>query len=220
MFIQNKYFNIYFKLVEKAKQKIYNGYTERHHIVPISLNGSNDKENLIRLSAREHFIAHRLLVKITKGMSKRKMINAVWGMMNRRNKDIKRHVPNSRTYNLIRTEVSKANKIFRKEQVRRQGTTMSKEARIKLSKAAKGRTLSDLHKKRISQSHLGKKKSKTHRENLGKAGLGRTHSDKTKQLLSRLASKSPKPLITCNHCGKIGGVPTMKRWHLENCNTQ
>ena len=76
---------------------------------------------------------------------------------------------------------------------------------------------SNLHKTIISHAHLGKKKSKIHKENLRKASLGRTHSTKTKQLLSRLANKSPKPLITCNHCGKIGGIPTMKRWHFENC---
>ena len=38
-------------------------YHERHHIVPKCLGGSNDKENLIDLYAREHFIAHQLLAK-------------------------------------------------------------------------------------------------------------------------------------------------------------
>lgn len=36
-------------------------YHERHHIVPRCKNGSNDKENLIDLFAKEHFIAHKLL---------------------------------------------------------------------------------------------------------------------------------------------------------------
>ncbi len=36
-------------------------YHERHHIVPRCMNGSDDKENLIDLYAREHFIAHKLL---------------------------------------------------------------------------------------------------------------------------------------------------------------
>lgn len=38
-----------------------NEYHERHHIVPKCMGGSNDKENLIDLFAREHFEAHRLL---------------------------------------------------------------------------------------------------------------------------------------------------------------
>ena len=36
-------------------------YHERHHITPKCLGGTNDKENLIDLFAREHFEAHRLL---------------------------------------------------------------------------------------------------------------------------------------------------------------
>ena len=36
-------------------------YHETHHIVPKCMGGSNDKENLIDLFAREHFEAHRLL---------------------------------------------------------------------------------------------------------------------------------------------------------------
>lgn len=39
-------------------------YTEVHHIVPKCLGGSDDHENLVRLTAREHFIAHRLLTKM------------------------------------------------------------------------------------------------------------------------------------------------------------
>ena len=36
-------------------------YCERHHIVPKCMNGTDDKDNLIDLFAREHFEAHRLL---------------------------------------------------------------------------------------------------------------------------------------------------------------
>ena len=36
-------------------------YHERHHIVPRSLGGTNDNNNLIDLFAKEHFIAHKLL---------------------------------------------------------------------------------------------------------------------------------------------------------------
>ena len=36
-------------------------YKERHHIIPKCMGGTNDKDNLIDLYAREHFEAHRLL---------------------------------------------------------------------------------------------------------------------------------------------------------------
>lgn len=37
-------------------------YKERHHIVPSCVGGSNNEENLIDLYAREHFIAHKMLM--------------------------------------------------------------------------------------------------------------------------------------------------------------
>lgn len=41
------------------------GYTERHHILPRSLGGTDDPENLIRLTPEDHFFAHLLLAKAT-----------------------------------------------------------------------------------------------------------------------------------------------------------
>ena len=40
------------------------GYVERHHILPRSLGGSDEAENLIRLTPEDHFFAHLLLAKI------------------------------------------------------------------------------------------------------------------------------------------------------------
>lgn len=39
-------------------------YYERHHILPKCMGGDNSKENLVLLTAREHFIAHRLLIRV------------------------------------------------------------------------------------------------------------------------------------------------------------
>ena len=38
-------------------------YHERHHIIPKSLGGTNNKDNLIDLFPKEHYIAHKLLAK-------------------------------------------------------------------------------------------------------------------------------------------------------------
>jgi hypothetical protein len=46
------------------------GYTERHHIQPKCLGGTDDHKNLVRLTAREHFVVHHLLTKIHSGCSK------------------------------------------------------------------------------------------------------------------------------------------------------
>lgn len=43
------------------------GYSEKHHILPRSLGGGDEKCNLIRLSPEDHFFAHLLLAKIHGG---------------------------------------------------------------------------------------------------------------------------------------------------------
>lgn len=55
-------------------------YSETHHIHPRSLGGSDDRSNLVQLDAREHFICHWLLVKMTVGNDRVKMIYALNGM--------------------------------------------------------------------------------------------------------------------------------------------
>jgi hypothetical protein len=65
------YKNIYDRLVQNAQNRNLSGYAERHHIVPKCMGGDNAKSNVVHLSAKEHFIAHKLLVRIyphTKGV--------------------------------------------------------------------------------------------------------------------------------------------------------
>jgi hypothetical protein len=78
--LTNKYSKTYFTITSNAKQRITEGYTETHHIIPQSLGGSNDKDNLVELTAREHFICHWLLIKMTEGEDRGKMLYALQGM--------------------------------------------------------------------------------------------------------------------------------------------
>lgn len=50
-------------LSSRGRFGLINEYKERHHIIPRCMNGSDDKENLIDLTAEEHFRAHELLAK-------------------------------------------------------------------------------------------------------------------------------------------------------------
>ena len=58
------YKNHYESLIERAKERDIDEYTEIHHIKPRCLGGTDEKTNLVKLTAREHFVAHQLLVKI------------------------------------------------------------------------------------------------------------------------------------------------------------
>ncbi len=58
------YLKIYQELVKKRREICFEGYGEVHHIVPSCMGGDNENSNLVYLTAREHFIAHKSLVKI------------------------------------------------------------------------------------------------------------------------------------------------------------
>lgn len=103
------YRKIYEDIIIRAKERPKpECYTERHHIVPKSLGGSNKKENLAVLTAREHFICHWLLVKMyAKGTEERKkMLCAFFFMRSEPNERTRRYI-SSRTYEKYRIEYGK-----------------------------------------------------------------------------------------------------------------
>lgn len=57
------YKKIYDSLITKAKNRETLEYTEKHHVLPRCMGGSDEHSNLVRLTAREHYIAHWLLAK-------------------------------------------------------------------------------------------------------------------------------------------------------------
>lgn len=78
--MQNKYLRWYNSIISRAqnenRQKGTGEFYESHHITPKSLGGLNSKENLVLLTAKEHFVCHHLLTKFTKGKQKSKMMFA------------------------------------------------------------------------------------------------------------------------------------------------
>lgn len=81
------YNNTYYTLIDTRKQlnrkKNNDGLLERHHITPKSIGGTNDKENMVLLTPREHYIAHWLLYKMFVGKDKSKMAYAFFAMCRR-----------------------------------------------------------------------------------------------------------------------------------------
>ena len=102
MFKQNKYFKWYFSIIEKRKINPYTqGYCEVHHIIPKSMGGSNKKVNLVYLTAREHFICHMLLFRMTDGRNKVKMSYALRLMATVENNFQNRYKISSRQYSML-----------------------------------------------------------------------------------------------------------------------
>lgn len=60
------YLTIYHNMMQQRQQRGWTRknapcYVEQHHITPKCLGGTNESDNLVFLTAREHFIAHHLL---------------------------------------------------------------------------------------------------------------------------------------------------------------
>jgi len=63
MFNESKYTKIYYNIINKRRYNLIQD-GEIHHIIPRSMGGSDDADNLIKLTYREHFICHLLLTKM------------------------------------------------------------------------------------------------------------------------------------------------------------
>lgn len=83
------YRKIYNALIQKRKEKRLSRkecYCEKHHIIPRSIGGTDEEVNLVLLTAREHSLAHKILVRILafeKGIDSKeyeKMVYALWYM--------------------------------------------------------------------------------------------------------------------------------------------
>lgn len=96
------YQRIYNQIIDRARNRQLNGYREKHHILPRCMGGSNQKENLIELTAREHFICHQLLIYIYP--TNKQIAYAFWGMCNQLGSanNIRDYKVSARTYEIGR----------------------------------------------------------------------------------------------------------------------
>jgi hypothetical protein len=108
------YQKIYNDIIDRSKQRGWTRknagiYVEQHHIIPRSLGGDDSKDNLVFLTAREHFLAHWLLYKITTGIEKSKMASA-WIRMCHSNNFIVRYSKHyAKARQALANEMSKQN---------------------------------------------------------------------------------------------------------------
>lgn len=102
------YQRIYDQLILKRQEYPSDAtYTEKHHIIPKCFGGTNKKSNIVILTPREHFIAHRLLVKMNVGERKAKMFYALTAISFMKNESQEyRHQISSRLYDRIRSELA------------------------------------------------------------------------------------------------------------------
>lgn len=190
MYLINKYTKWYYAIINNASTRYTSEYTEKHHIIPKSLGGTNDKSNLVVLTAREHYICHLLLIRMTSGQQRCKMVNAAYamGMMNSPSHN-RKNMTSSRVFATVRQQQANNMKI----------RVISPETRAKMSASAKLRKASPETRAKISLS-----------------GKGRTKSEEWKQKQSIAQKGKPK----ANHDEWLANVRAAAKLRAENLTEQ
>lgn len=134
MYLPNKYTKWYYNIINRAQSRVLpeEVYTEKHHVIPRSLGGSDDSGNIAVLTAREHWICHLLLTKMTTGNDRYKMAYALNMMTHVQRIGEGRYLPPSKLY-----EYSK--EIHREAITRCWTPEKRKEHAKKISKITRGR---------------------------------------------------------------------------------
>ena len=167
--------NAKFKNRKKLKKNHLNYiYYENHHILPRCLNGSVNKNNLVLLTAKEHYLCHKLLTYIYKGNRKiacafHKMTYGNTGNYNK----------SSRDYGYARELISKI--------------PISEETRKKISKSISGERNGQFGKPGFA---LGYKFTKEQKENCSKAQKKRLQNKENHPRYGIKISKETKRKIS------------------------
>ena len=182
VFNDSKYTRWYNQIIEQAKVRILprDVYVEKHHIVPQSIGGNNSIDNLVRLTAREHFVCHWLLTKmVVETKQKYQMWNAFSCMLYRENPNQERHKVSSRVFENIK----------------------SVGAKIKSEKFS-GKNNPMYGKRGALSPHYGKKKTAEHLARLSKShkGFVRSVESRAKQSASTVGRVQTQEHIEKRKC--------------------
>lgn len=193
------YQQIYNKIIEKAKTRQIEGYTEKHHVIPKCMGGSDNKNNLVELTAREHFVCHLLLCEIYPDEVKLKQALFLMSIGKQKTKN-KHYKISNRTYERLKSEYSllligkpRDQKTKNKISKALKGKKLSNEIKQKISLGRKG-VKSKPYKKGNEHKLFGKKKSEEHSKKIGLGHKGKKthtvpHSEEAKLKISQSKRK-------------------------------
>ena len=178
MYLQNKYTRWYYNIISHAKARILSSdiYVEKHHIIPKSLGGNNSKENIALLTAREHFICHLLLIKMTTGNACIKMKFALSMITGCKNIGEGRYItPYNRIYEIVKKNHRDAIQEYWTEE-------RKQERALVTSNRKKNIKLSETHKANLRKKVWSVKAIQTRLDNCLKAAEARKGSNWTKEM--------------------------------------
>ena len=198
-----KYERWYTSLIAKARstRSLYpkTENTEKHHIIPRCVGGTDEESNLARLSIREHYIAHLLLIKMYDGEEKYKL---EWALFSLAGKPSRKIVLTSRQFEKCRSTLhnsmrgkkqSEAHVAKRSKLIIGEGNGMHRSKGKKhpllgvpMSEETK-KKISDAHKRRIEKSgpnpRIGTTLSEETKKKISLAKKGKKMSDQAREKL-------------------------------------
>lgn len=210
----------YDRLILRARERVLEGYSERHHVVPRCMGGTDLPDNLVALTAEEHYLTHQLLCKIHPHngrlvhaavlMSTRCGTNKAYGWLKRRHiaQLAENMLGNTHTLGYHHTDESKA-----KISARHLGAKRPPETRAKLRAAAMGNTrglgkklppFTEEHRAKMRSAKVGAKLSEEHRAKIGAAHRG-------KKWPGRVLSQEHKDRVGAAHRGMKRTIETAAR---------
>jgi hypothetical protein len=169
----------YNRLIDRARGRVLTVYKERHHVLPRCMGGTDSPDNLVDLTAEEHYVAHQLLVKMYPDNTKLAHA-AVW---------MARRASGNKAYSWLRRKHAQAaseNLLGNKHWIGKKhtpawrarmsksmlGKKMPAEGIEKMAATKRGKPLSPEHRAKISAVHRGKPKSAEHRNKIANAHCG------------------------------------------------
>lgn len=244
--LENKYTKTYYSIVTRAQSRgKLNVPFEKHHILPKSLGGNNDKSNLVALTLREHFICHMLLVKMTFGKSRNKMVYALWKMCHSTKTRKSEFKLTARTYESVKSLMqtvrtsedftpewrAKISASRRGQTSWNKGISRTEEEKSKISATRKIRAkdpnwnlrpaCSVEKAQKIRLANLNKKK--LYNPKTGKRAT--INLDQVNIYLDNgwVLGQGPRKSVTkkeCPHCGKLLDPGNFSKFHGNNCKSK
>ena len=212
IFIENKFTRWYFDIIQNANNRtVTNGiYTERHHIIPRCLGGNNLKDNLVTLTAKEHYICHLLLTKMVGANFYHKVLHAF-------------HLMNQPSNHRGRYRKNINSKLY--QRLKEDRNTCLSEQMTGIKNPMYGRNHSEETRKLQSQLKKGKVayypseetklKSSTSKLGSNNPNYGKSPSDETKAKMSASLKGKLKGRIPWNKGKKTGPISEETRAKLS-----
>jgi hypothetical protein len=239
IFIDNKYTAWYYKIISNAQNNGRIGYTESHHIIPKSffkkrsLSGWLDEnpdnpDNIVNLTAKEHFVCHLLLTKMTQGLAYKKSVYAAkrcrYGKPG-----TPQYVPSGRVYQIIKEQWSLINpfndvKWQQQQATNKRGKSFTEEHKNNLKKSwttERKKLMSDRNKGICLNKTTNKGKKMPQLSGANNGFYGKTHSVETVEKIKTRLKGKPTPwaqkYLICTHCGKKMDLGNFTRYHGDRC---